>query len=192
MSFERSGSRASGAKALVVDASVAIKASLVEHGFDVLRSRRLAAPSLMWSEAAAGLRQLEWRGEISLDEARRALDRLLALTVESHPSAHLVREAGTIARQLGWAKTYDAEYVALARHLDTALVTLDARLRRGATNVVPILGPTDIAEYVARHAPDEVTDALNEVVSGVEDAIDPFVDEAAARILKNAEEGQVP
>lgn len=98
----------------------------------------------MWSEAAAGLRQLEWRGEISLDEARLALDRLLALTVESHPSAGLVREAATIARQLGWAKTHDAEYLALARQLDTVLVTLEARLRRGATNVVPVLGPTEI------------------------------------------------
>ena len=33
---------------------------------------------------------------------------------------------------LGWAKTYDAEYVALAQLIGCRMVTLDARLRRGA------------------------------------------------------------
>jgi predicted nucleic acid-binding protein len=33
---------------------------------------------------------------------------------------------------MGRAKTYDAEYVAPARPLGCRLVTLDARLRRGA------------------------------------------------------------
>jgi len=145
MSFERSGSRASGAEPLVIDASVAINASLVEGGFDVFGSRSLAAPSLMWSEAAAGLRQLEWRGEISVHEARVALDRLLAVRVVLHPAAVLVGDASTIARQLGWAKTYDAEYVALARRLDAVLITLDARLRRSVTHLVSVLGPTEIS-----------------------------------------------
>jgi predicted nucleic acid-binding protein len=99
---------------------------------------------LLWSEAAAGLRQLEWRGEISIEHGRLALDRLLAVTVMPHPSASLIDDAWAIARRLGWAKTYDAEYLALARRLDTSLVTLDARLRRGGTNFVSVLGPTEI------------------------------------------------
>jgi hypothetical protein len=41
-------------------------------------------------------------------------------------------EAWRIADALGWAKTYDAEYVATARLLGCRMVTLDARLRRGA------------------------------------------------------------
>ena len=41
-----------------------------------------------------------------------------------------------------------------------------------------------LREYVARHSPDEVTDALNRVVADVGDAIDPFVEQAAAQLLE--------
>lgn len=41
-----------------------------------------------------------------------------------------------------------------------------------------------LREYVARHSPDEVTDALDRVISDVGDAVDPFVEQAAARILE--------
>ena len=129
---------------VVIDASVAVKASLVDGGFDVLSPHGLAAPSLMWSEAASGLRQLEWRGEISIEESRLALARLHELTIATHQSSSLVDDASTIARQLGWAKTYDAEYLALARRLQTSLVTLDARLRRGGSTLVSVFGPTEL------------------------------------------------
>ena len=44
-----------------------------------------------------------------------------------------------------------------------------------------------LREYVARHAPDEVTDALNRVVSEVGPTLDPFVDRASTQILENTE-----
>ncbi|HVD86055.1 MAG TPA: type II toxin-antitoxin system VapC family toxin, partial [Solirubrobacterales bacterium] len=44
----------------------------------------------------------------------------------------LHEEAWNIADDLGWAKTYDAGYVALAKLSGCRLVTTDARLRRGA------------------------------------------------------------
>ena len=46
--------------------------------------------------------------------------------------ARLTLEAWRIADELGWAKTYDAQYVALAHMLGSRLLTLDARLRRTA------------------------------------------------------------
>ncbi len=44
-----------------------------------------------------------------------------------------------------------------------------------------------LREYVARHSPDEITDALDRVVADVGDKVDPFVDLAAARILEETE-----
>jgi predicted transcriptional regulator len=44
-----------------------------------------------------------------------------------------------------------------------------------------------LREYVARHSPDEITDALNRVVADVGGTIDPFVDQAAMWILENTE-----
>ena len=47
-----------------------------------------------------------------------------------------------LARSLGWAKTYDAEYVVLARRLECALLTTHSRLARGASRIVQIIAPT--------------------------------------------------
>lgn len=44
-----------------------------------------------------------------------------------------------------------------------------------------------IAEYLARHAPDEVTEAMNKVLDHVQEPRDPFVSEAARRILERSE-----
>ena len=44
-----------------------------------------------------------------------------------------------------------------------------------------------LREYVARHAPDEVTDAMNRVCEQVGSQRDPFVAAAGRRILEKAE-----
>jgi antitoxin MazE6 len=44
-----------------------------------------------------------------------------------------------------------------------------------------------LREYVARHSPDEVTEAVDRVVADVGAMPDPFVVGAAARILKTTE-----
>ena len=56
----------------------------------------------------------------------------------------LHERAWTIADELGWAKTYDAEYVALAEILDIPLLTLDGRLARGVEHRIRIVGPADL------------------------------------------------
>jgi Arc/MetJ-type ribon-helix-helix transcriptional regulator len=44
-----------------------------------------------------------------------------------------------------------------------------------------------LREYVARHAPDEVTDAINEVCDRIGEYDDAFVQTAARRVLENIE-----
>ncbi len=121
----------------MVDASTAVRASITD-GWAPLAELRLVAPTLMWSEAAAGLRQLEVRTEISSAEAAAALARLVGASVEPHESRDLLLDARALAVQRGWAKTYDAEYIALARHLGARLLTIDARLARGAAGLAEV------------------------------------------------------
>ncbi|MEP7344651.1 MAG: hypothetical protein ABI877_05275 [Gemmatimonadaceae bacterium] len=44
-----------------------------------------------------------------------------------------------------------------------------------------------IAEYLARHAPEEVTEAMNRVVDQLRDGSDPFVAAAGRRVLKETQ-----
>jgi metal-responsive CopG/Arc/MetJ family transcriptional regulator len=44
-----------------------------------------------------------------------------------------------------------------------------------------------LREYVARHAPDEITEAIDAVLDRVGQGSDPFVAVAARRTLKNTE-----
>lgn len=76
--------------------------------------------------------------------ASEALTRFLDAPIERRAPARLYPEAWSIATELGWAKTYDAEYVALARLLGCRLVTLDGRLRRAAGELVEIVAPSDL------------------------------------------------
>jgi predicted nucleic acid-binding protein len=127
-----------------VDSSVAVEAGLSEAGFEPLGGEELVASPLLWSEAPSVLHELRWRRAISPELADLALSRFLDGPVRVRRYARLARDAWEIATELGWAKTYDAEYVALARHLRCALLTLDARLKRGAGRVVEVLGPTEL------------------------------------------------
>ncbi len=44
-----------------------------------------------------------------------------------------------------------------------------------------------LAEYVARHAPDRVTDAMDRVLSEIGEQADQFVRAASRRVLKRAD-----
>lgn len=129
---------------LVVDASAATYLAARRRGFAGLGDLELVAPSLMWSESLSALREALWRGELSHELAEAARDRLIAAPVRRRQPAALHRLAWAIAEELGWAKTYDAEYVALARILDCRLLTRDQRLRRGAARAVDVIGPNEL------------------------------------------------
>jgi predicted nucleic acid-binding protein len=129
---------------LVVDASVVVKACLSEAAFSALPAEPLVAPPLLWSEVSSVLHELRWRATVQTDLARIAVERLDDAPIQRQAPPELLHEAWRVADELGWAKTYDAEYVALARILNLRLVTLDVRLRRSAGRLVRVIGPTEI------------------------------------------------
>jgi metal-responsive CopG/Arc/MetJ family transcriptional regulator len=61
------------------------------------------------------------------------------------------------------------------------------RLRRQSRKSRSELFSEAMREYVARHAPDDVTDAMNRVCSQVGDTKNQFVSTAARRILERTE-----
>lgn len=87
---------------------------------------------------------MRWRREISDELASTAFEVLLAGPVARRQPQRLRREAWRIANDLGWAKTYDAEYVALARILACPLFTVDDRLGRVASRIVEVVGPRNL------------------------------------------------
>jgi predicted nucleic acid-binding protein len=129
---------------LVVDASAALQACLSSDGFGPLRGETLVAPRLLWSEATSVLHEMLWRREISPALAAAARLRLVQSPVKQRSPRGLLDAAWRVGEELGWAKTYDAEYVALARILKCRLLTIDERLRGSASRIVQVVGPLDL------------------------------------------------
>jgi predicted nucleic acid-binding protein len=76
-------------------------------------------------------------GELPADVARERLRRIGAIPIRLLGDAVLRRRAWELADRLGWASTYDAEYVALTQLQADAFVTLDAELARRVQGIVP-------------------------------------------------------
>lgn len=133
---------------VVVDASVIVRGCLEATGFEFLAGVDMVGPRVLRSEALSALHELVWRGEISRVLAERALERLREAPYEIRDPEGLTDAAWQVADSLGWARTYDAEYVALARILGHPLVTIDSRLARGAGQIVRIVGPGDVSTLV--------------------------------------------
>jgi predicted nucleic acid-binding protein len=97
----------------------------------------LLAPTLLRSQALSALHEAVHCGDISAEEAEERLARIQSMSIRLLGDAVLRRVAWRIADELGWAETYDAEYLALTRLQADAFVTLDAELARRAKGIVP-------------------------------------------------------
>jgi predicted nucleic acid-binding protein len=124
----------------VVDCGVVLR--LASEGVDLPPEHELLAPTLLRSQTLSTLHEAVYRGELSAEVARARLERVAAIPIRLLGDAVLRRRAWEIAEQLGWAETYDAEYLALTQLQADAFVTLDAALARQAAGVVP-LAPID-------------------------------------------------
>jgi predicted nucleic acid-binding protein len=110
---------------------------LVSEGIEVRAEHELLAPTLLRSQTLSALHEAAHRGEIPAKVALDRLARIQALSIRLLGDAVLRRRAWDLAEQLGWAETYDAEYVALTQLQADALVTLDAELGRRVDGIVP-------------------------------------------------------
>ena len=120
----------------VVDCGVVLQ--LVSDGVEVAPEHELLAPTLLRSQTLSALHDAVHKGELAADVARERLKNVGTMPIRLLGDAVLRRRAWEIAEQLGWAETYDAEYLALTQLQANAFVTLDAELARQAKGVVPL------------------------------------------------------
>ncbi len=119
----------------VVDCGVVLQ--LASEGIEVPAEHELLAPTLLRSQTLSVLHEAVHGGEISPDVALDRLARIRATPIRLLDDAVLRRRAWDLAEQLGWADTYDAEYVALTQLQADAFVTLDSELARRVEGIVP-------------------------------------------------------
>jgi predicted nucleic acid-binding protein len=120
----------------VVDSSAVLH--LVRKGIDVPDEHELLAPTLLRSQVLSTLHEAVHRDEVAAEVARDDLARINRMSIRLLGDAVLRRRAWDLADRLGWASTYDAEYLALTQLQADAFVTLDADLARRAEEVVQI------------------------------------------------------
>jgi predicted nucleic acid-binding protein len=118
----------------VVDCGVVLQ--LASEGFEVPAEHELLAPTLLRSQTLSTLHEAVHAGEIPPDVALDRLTGIRAIPIRLLGDAVLRRRAWEVADQLGWASTYDAEYVALTQLQADAFVTLDAKLARRVEGIV--------------------------------------------------------
>jgi predicted nucleic acid-binding protein len=118
----------------VVDSSAVLH--LASADIEVPDKHKLLAPTLLRSQTLSDLHEAVQRAEIPADVARDHLARIGRMPIRLLGDAVLRRRAWVLADQLGWAQTYNAEYVALTQLQADAFITLDKELARSIKGIV--------------------------------------------------------
>jgi predicted nucleic acid-binding protein len=118
----------------VVDAAAVLHLASAE--VEVPAEHELLAPTLLRSQTLSALHEAVQRGEIPADVARDRLRFIGRMPIRLLGDAVLRRRAWDLADQLGWASTYNAEYVALTQLQADAFITLDPELARSVEGIV--------------------------------------------------------
>lgn len=126
----------------VVDAGAVLR--LVATEGEVASHHELLAPTLLRSQTLSLLHESVQRGELTASVAQAHLTRVRRLSIRLLGDAVLRRRAWDLAEELGWASTYDAEYVALTQLQADALITLDQDLATRVEGVVAVATLDDL------------------------------------------------
>ena len=127
----------------VIDASALVAAAVEEDddalwALELIRSRDLACPAMVYAECAQSLRRMVLRGDRSADEAQRLLRDIIGIPKTLHSFAPFADRIWELRHNL---TAYDAWYVALAEALSCPLVTLDLRISRAGGIQCEVLTP---------------------------------------------------
>jgi predicted nucleic acid-binding protein len=125
---------------IVADASVLVLALVDEGGAGALARERLlasdiAVPELADVEVLSVVRREVLAGRLTSERGAGALQDYTDLAVERFSHRPLMGRVWELRDTVG---AYDAQYVALAELLDSALVTADGRLARAAGLRCPV------------------------------------------------------
>ena len=118
----------------VVDTSAVLHLAI--EAIEVAGEHELLVPTLLRSQTLSTLHEAVHRGAIPADVARDRLARIGRMPIRLLGDAVLRRRAWELADQLGWASTYNAEYLALTQLQADAFVTLDEELARSVEGIV--------------------------------------------------------
>jgi predicted nucleic acid-binding protein len=126
----------------VVDSGAVLQ--LASDGLDVPAGHQLLAPTLLRSQVLSTLHEAVQRGDLPATVARERLAIVGKMPIRLLGDGVLRRRAWDVATELGWASTYDAEYIALTQLQADAFVTVDADLARRVEGIVPIARLEDL------------------------------------------------
>jgi predicted nucleic acid-binding protein len=125
----------------VVDASAVLH--LADQGVNVSSRHKLLAPTLLRSQTLSALHEAVQGGKLPEKVARDRLAHIGRMPIRLLGDAVLRRRAWEVADELGWATTYEAEYIALTQLQADAFITMDAKLARAARKLVEV-APIDV------------------------------------------------
>ena len=120
----------------VIGPDVALRLAQVQAAISA--EHALLAPTLLRSQVLSMLYQAVQRGELTKKNADERLNYLRGLRLRLLGDRVLQNVAWRIAADLGWADTFDAEYLALTQLQADAFVTLDRRLARAVKGIVAV------------------------------------------------------
>jgi predicted nucleic acid-binding protein len=120
----------------VIGPDVAIR--LAREKAVICGEHQLLAPALLRSQVLSLLYQAVRRGEMTRKEAEQQLEFVRGLRMRLLRDRVLQNVAWKAAGLLGWADTFDAEYVALTQLHADALITLDRQLAHAVKDLVTV------------------------------------------------------
>ena len=128
----------------VITADIAIH--LVERGDSLAPDVKLVAPTLLRSQVVAILYRRVAAGGLVRKQAAAYLDAIRKLNIRLLGDRALQARAWSIAADLGWPDTYDAEYVALTVLQADAFVTDNANLAAAVRHLVTLADINELIE----------------------------------------------